>query len=51
VNGDPLKYLDRGHFGDVESGVVVVVGSVRHENLSSGMRERAFTAILMEVSG
>jgi hypothetical protein len=19
VNGDPLKYLDRGHFGDVES--------------------------------
>jgi hypothetical protein len=51
VNGDPLKHLDRGHIGDVESGVVVVLEGVRHGNLSGGMRERAFTAILMEVSG
>ena len=51
VNGDSLKHLDRGHFSDVESGVVVVLRGVRHGNLSGGMRERAFTAILMEVSG
>jgi hypothetical protein len=51
VNGDPLKHLDRGYFGDVESGVVVVLRGVRHGNLSGGMRERAFTAILMEDPG